>query len=187
MLRAGDASMLGSGGTGGGCLLPTATAASNPTLAPVPPRVLPAAHALQTHPPTCRRCCRIFWLSCFMWAPALMRFSFSRLHRRDAGPGRQAKQAGSGEVKTGGTARPATERAHRGARGLLGVLAGGSGTVPPGPFPPALCTSAAQALAGQRKPASGAGTGAGTGSSAARAQGCSPAAHPHLRPRSLRE
>lgn len=30
-------------------------------------------------PLTCTRCCFIFWLSCFMRAPALMRFSLSRL------------------------------------------------------------------------------------------------------------
>ena len=51
-------------------------------------RALPAADQATALPPllmprpaarTCSRCCRTFWLSCFMRALALMRFSFSRL------------------------------------------------------------------------------------------------------------
>jgi ABC-type nickel/cobalt efflux system permease component RcnA len=35
--------------------------------------------------PTCSRWFRIFWLSCFMCMPALMRCSFNRLQQQQAG------------------------------------------------------------------------------------------------------
>lgn len=56
-----------------------------------------AARCARGRRPTCTRCCFIFWLICFMRAPALMRFSFSRLQQvweysQDGGEGAHGRQ-----------------------------------------------------------------------------------------------
>ncbi len=81
-----------------------AQAAVKSAQAEVDRSVLPF-HRCTPAPRTCSRCCRTFWLICFMRALALMRFSFSRLRGRQQETWEILQQAADRGANTGALMR----------------------------------------------------------------------------------